>query len=505
MLSGNWGDGPLHSPPQSPLLEQQQQHQELQPRQPTSGAGSHQKNGRISMNQMQQDSDGFFSSRHSVDAMTTTSSHGGSTGNETLQLRLDRESEGRCGDCGAQTHEIQFDPSGPGRTIKTPLTVPGEVHRGRCLFCHPLPTSLSRKTSDSAPLPPQRRRSFVDSQPHEHALFNSLKRTSLSHNEPQSVSLKRPLLSHDLPLPVPPDVNGIHAYRQSKSFNSESDSPSVFSHQSAPVWRGCQQYQPPQPKSFRANTSEFSPEFVEKFQQQQYLIEQMQMQLQLQQAKIQDDGSVSQQSHHSCSQKSNQFPLSPRGLRDANEYDTAAAIVLQRIREEPNLDFETYLQAMRQFPSHAPIQESALANIWPRIDSVEVSQAIGNMGGISIILDAMRNHPQHLTIQRTGCESIRLLCTQPHNRQLLIQLGGIHSLVKMMSWHLNDSDLQRIGCMTLASFADGGMEYKIAVAEGGGVVAVMKAVEIHPEDEALLMAAYQALRMLGYNPAGKNG
>jgi hypothetical protein len=75
----------------------------------------------------------------------------------------------------------------------------------------------------------------------------------------------------------------------------------------------------------------------------------------------------------------------------------------------------------------------------------------------------------------------------------------------MMSWHLNDSDLQRIGCMTLASFADGGMEYKIAVAEGGGVVAVMKAVEIHPEDEALLMAAYQALRMLGYNPAGKNG
>ncbi len=510
MLNGNWGDGPLHSPPQSPPLEQQQQQQqeqqqELQPRQPTLGTGSYQNNRRISMNQMRQESGGLFSSRHSVDATSTTSSHGGSTGNETLQLRLDRESEGRCGDCGAQTHEIQFDPSGPGRTIKTPLTVQGEVHRGRCLFCHPLPASLSRKTSDSAPLPQQRRRQTVDGHSDDHALFNSLKRTSLSHNDPQSVSLKRPLLSHDLPLPVPPDVNGNYAYRQSKSFNSESDSPSVFSHQSAPVWHGGQQYQPPQPQAFRATTSEFSPEFVEKFQQQQLLIEQMQMQLQLQQANIQDDGSISHQSYHSHSQKSNQFPLSPLGLHDANEYDTAAAIVLQRIRGEPNLDFGTYLQAMRQFPSHAPIQESALANIWQQIDNVEVSQAIGNMGGISIILDAMRNHPHHLTIQRNGCESIRLLCTQPHNRQLLIQLGGIQSLVKMMSWHLNDSVLQRIGCTTLASFAEGGTEYKIAVAEGGGVVAVMKAVEIHPEDEALLMAAYHALRMLGYNPAGKSG
>ncbi|KAL3827520.1 hypothetical protein ACHAXA_002017 [Cyclostephanos tholiformis] len=494
MLSSTW-DGPLHSPPQSPPLEQQ--HQELQPQQSSSGTGSHQQNGRISLNQTRKED--------SLIAITT-SSLGGSACNETLQLRLDRESEGRCGDCGAQTHEVHFDPSGAGRTIKTPLTVPGEVHRGRCLFCHPLPASLSIKGSGSAPLPFQasnaprvpRRRSTLDNSPSlspvepNQALSNSLKRTSLSNNEPRAVSLKRPLLSqHDLPLSMPPDVNGIYSYRRSKSTNSEGDSTSTYSHQSAPVWCGGQQYQPPQHQAFRANTCELSPEFVEKYQQQQYLIEQMQMQLQLQQAKIQDDGSVSQQSHHS--------------FHSQQSCDAAAAIVLQRMREEPNLDFGTYLQAMRQFPSHAPIQEMSLANIWPKINNVEVSQAIGNMGGISLVLNAMRNHPQHVNIQRHGCEFIRLLCTQPHNQQLLIQLGGIQTLVKMMSWHLNDTDLQRIGCKTLASFAEGGMEYKIAVAEGGGVVAVMKAVEIHPENEALLMAAYQALRMLGYNPASKSG
>jgi hypothetical protein len=49
------------------------------------------------------------------------------------------------------------------------------------------------------------------------------------------------------------------------------------------------------------------------------------------------------------------------------------------------------------------------------------------------------------------------------------------------------------------------MEYKIGVAECGGILAVMKAVESHPENDLVLRAAYQALRMLGYNPGATNG
>ena len=56
---------------------------------------------------------------------------------------------GRCADCGCQTHEVQFDPAGSGRSIKIPLSVPGEVHRGRCLFCHPLPSSHSNRRSSN--------------------------------------------------------------------------------------------------------------------------------------------------------------------------------------------------------------------------------------------------------------------------------------------------------------------------------------------------------------------
>lgn len=53
-----------------------------------------------------------------------------------LSIRRDREREGRCGDCGAQTHEFQYDQLA-GRQNKVPLTVNGEVHRGRCLLCVP--------------------------------------------------------------------------------------------------------------------------------------------------------------------------------------------------------------------------------------------------------------------------------------------------------------------------------------------------------------------------------
>jgi hypothetical protein len=640
MLNGNWDDLPLQSPPQTPPLQQQ-----------PSGSANHSQilnNGQFNMSQMQQDSNGFFSPRQSpVDAITT-SSPTGSICNEALQLRLDRESDGRCADCGAQTHEVHFDPSGSGRTMKAPLSVPGVVHRGRCLFCHPLPASLSRKRVKSNCPPPQafdalnqqpqhmpsrrpRRRSTVSSDQHL-----SLKRPSLSRDQPQTRSPNQPSLCIDLTLPMPParpssslsDNQGYrrefgnctHSYRENISCSaSESDNHSIYSHQSASVWSGCQQHQPLQHQAVQTE-SQLSADFVEKYQQQKQLIEQMETQLQLQQAKNLDDGSVSQQSFHSLhsqqsihsqaynphlsspppvwsggqqhqplqhqaiqtkfelsadfvekyqqqkqliekiqtqlqlqqgknlddgsvSQQSfhsfhsqqlipsqaynphlsspqslstdhieSQFPLSIsvklpiHSVNNVNEYEcTAAAAICQQMKDEPNLDFGTYLQAMRQFPFYAFIQETALINLLPQIENVEVSQAIGNVGGISIILDAICNHPYHVTIQRTGCESVRLLCTHPHNRQVIMQSSGIQLLVKMMSCHVNDTDLQCSGCKALASVAEGGMEYKIAVAQGGGILVVMKAVEVHPENNALLTAAYQALRTLGYNPASKSG
>lgn len=57
-------------------------------------------------------------------------------GDATLSaIRTDREREGRCPDCGLETHSIIRNETG---YEKTPLNVEGEVLNGRCLFCHPL-------------------------------------------------------------------------------------------------------------------------------------------------------------------------------------------------------------------------------------------------------------------------------------------------------------------------------------------------------------------------------
>jgi hypothetical protein len=60
------------------------------------------------------------------------------TAHKLLQLR---QKDGQCGLCGAQTHEIQSLGLFCCRKKKIPLSIKDQVHRGRCLLCHPLPAT----------------------------------------------------------------------------------------------------------------------------------------------------------------------------------------------------------------------------------------------------------------------------------------------------------------------------------------------------------------------------
>jgi len=89
----------------------------------------------------------------------------------TASARVQREIEGRCGNCGIQTHEFYVDPNTQ-FLVKVPLTIKKEVHRGRCLFCHPLlghqnlNHQVSRQQLTSARSPFQRRRYVLDRSHH---------------------------------------------------------------------------------------------------------------------------------------------------------------------------------------------------------------------------------------------------------------------------------------------------------------------------------------------------
>ena len=186
----------------------------------------------------------------------------------------------------------------------------------------------------------------------------------------------------------------------------------------------------------------------------------------------------------------------------SNEYMATAEVILRQM-EDDSIDTAVVIQAMRRFPSHAMIQEKSCALLWVQTFKPDVCGKVSNLAGVPVILDSMRNHPLIPQLQRAAFETLRNLTCQPINRQHILQAGGIDLIVEMMGRHIRDPQVQRSGCAMLAAVAEGGMEYQINVAQSGGILAVMKAVEIHPDDDLVLRAAYQALRMLGYNPNAK--
>lgn len=72
-------------------------------------------------------------------AEITIGGHFHSAPKTDANVRTRREKEGRCADCGMHTHRIEKKIL-PRRNEKIPLTIEGQVLRGRCLLCNPLPS-----------------------------------------------------------------------------------------------------------------------------------------------------------------------------------------------------------------------------------------------------------------------------------------------------------------------------------------------------------------------------
>lgn len=439
-----------------------------------------------------------------------------------VQVRVDRERSGQCADCGAQTHEVQLDASG--QVVKVPLSVPGEVHRGRCLFCHPLPNSNRRdphiSSSGSVCTVSSQQSTAAQSQYSQH---------SAPAQWGQSPYQQR-RNANDL---APDYVQQMHFQRNQhllQQHNQHPDEGSVFSNPSA--------YSTPSHASSHA--SRLYPDTLSQAQSYQTAdgsvysnvsqhTNQFQQQQQQQQQQYPDDGSVashhsgvsqqSQQSYHSQASyhSYNQQFMSPQqahGIDRTNssasiqsnnpDYNKALELALRSMQDD-NLSFEHVIRAMQHFPGNAVVQERGCTILWNQTFNAEVCHMLVTMGGVATILRAMRGHPTISKLQHTALEVLRNLCVNELNRQSLLQSGGLPFVVETMQKLAEDAEIQRSGCNMLASVAQGGMEYKIAVAECGGILAVMKAVETHPDNDNVLRAAYQTLRLLGYNPGGSGG
>ena len=262
----------------------------------------------------------IFNESYFIDAISLSTAQTTPNSSYDCQVRLERENDGRCADCGAQTHEVKLDTSGKTCLMtKFPLTVPGEVHRGRCLLCHPLPASFIQRNSSGGidinrDMPPPQSASEVIQQQFKPQTTAHRRRSNISHvvGQPYPMALNRPpasqkrsSMSQDLPLsflqemsPSPGGgdrttasfsdrLNSLYAYRNLQTSISPSNSdtasssvassqnlasPGIWSYKPAPVWtKG--QHLPFIKKDIK------SDDFAEQFQHQQLLIEQMQSQL----------------------------------------------------------------------------------------------------------------------------------------------------------------------------------------------------------------------------------
>jgi len=169
-------------------------------------------------------------------------------------------------------------------------------------------------------------------------------------------------------------------------------------------------------------------------------------------------------------------------------------------------DISDLIVAMRRFPFSLAIQRVSAEKLYAHCFDTEHAHAIGLVGGIRTIIDAMEHHPEDIALQR-GCAGVikHLASASKYNVEMLDKMGAVGIVVGAMERHPKVAPLLESCCWALESMSRcHSQEFKMRVAKGGGIQAAMKAVEVFPNNESLLRAAFHCLRQLGYNPSSYN-
>ena len=334
----------------------------------------------------------------------------------TARLQQDRESEGRCGLCGVQTHRLCYADAGGGSMLcKEPLDVEGEVRRGRCLLCHPM-SSQDEGTvySDNGAVGgcPTYSYPFVDTSP------------SNVYDFPFALQAQQ----QQIP-PLPLQSNGQFA-------------PSPMSqHPSVAVIQSMMQQQ-------------LSP-----------------------------------------------FPM--RSTCPVTNITIPQQPSLATIQSIPNLDITSILTLMRLHPTSHALITTALQALDILASDEQNAAALVRVGAIDTILNSMSIYLSCVTAIQYGVAILHSLSLNTHNRPLMTD--AVRPLVNVMNAYRAHASIQRHSILALGNIAKGNIDHKILICEEGGMMAIMKAVEMFGRgaggdssvEEGVLRAAYWSLRRLG--------
>eukprot|EP00550_Attheya_septentrionalis_P009925 CAMPEP_0198297294 /NCGR_PEP_ID=MMETSP1449-20131203/36364_1 /TAXON_ID=420275 /ORGANISM="Attheya septentrionalis, Strain CCMP2084" /LENGTH=522 /DNA_ID=CAMNT_0043998183 /DNA_START=294 /DNA_END=1862 /DNA_ORIENTATION=- len=414
--------------------------------------------------------------RHHSMKHWSASSDAGHHAVEAMGVKRDREWEGRCANCGVQTHQVVWASppnltnhcssslTAPSMLQKIPLTIENEVHRGRCLFCFPVRQSVEWNHSHSNNMQAQQQAPY------------SQRRNSLPH------MMRRP--SH------------VSTSSSTSPFQTSATSLSSFGEYSVDgdYMLGDMETHPMNHNNTNVNSSQLYATASDSF--------------------------TSGMSDVSVARSGDNWH---RPIMNESTYleETLASL------KDESADLCHVISTMRRFPTEARIQEMGCEKLWIQSWDDDNSMAIGRMGGIPTILDAMRTahtdpgghhgsnnvrqSKQYQHLHQCGCEALQNLAfVNDYNRDVIIEKGGVPVIIDIMQRHGNVPDIQFSACTALTNLVSGSIhseDHKRAIIDAGGVTAIAKVAHMFSQranpsffgKAAVRVAANQALEILGYN------
>lgn len=201
----------------------------------------------------------------------------------------------------------------------------------------------------------------------------------------------------------------------------------------------------------------------------------------------------------------------------------------------------SHLHQMRRHPHDLQLQTSSLHALWVLSYDAENARTIGEVGGIPVLLEVLQYHLlSHLSInsrynrgnhtnspsvlrqmalQCNGLATLQNLSLNPTNRDMLMSYNSgtviancdgvgsgcefVQLVLLSMSTFAQNAEIQSSAINSLTNIMSNRsssgprFDYKFQILAKGGYQAVLKAIELHKTNEALLRFGYKCLCLMG--------
>ena len=442
-----------------------------------------------------------------------------------LELKLQREREGRCGNCGIDTHR-----KGSG------ITVVGEVHRGRCLFCYPFDDGIR---SITASITTSRAQTSFDA---ASLSKSSVRRGRIGEHSREEEDYFDDALSYRSPpagrAVLPTGSRRAEMLKEGGRFVAEESPPSSRSKGSAtdeaknaeekPLKNQAVQNHKRSVRSFEPTVGR--PKGLNKDG------------VELDSGGSADgcEGNISSDFSRRSNKRKGESTTSSASSKKPKEIKPGSHH--SSLPDSPHDYVQSIISDAKAKPQNAALQDKSIEKLRLGMEDEgnnrEWVDAIVTAGGIDMILEAMKNHKQKAAVQFEGCKMLAIvawagddnkiasaggiaavlrsmkstktgkvaeagmealvnLSTKPDLRAKIIGEGGLEVVCATLAAKHRNAKLQSEGCnffLNLASCGDVGNAIKIS--NVGAIPLIIAAVKNHTKYENVVQTACEALQNL---------